>query len=203
MNMNLKNTYYMLRHGEAQSNVRDVCSSWPETFENPLTEAGVQMIHEAAELLADKKIEMIFASDLLRTKQTAGIVAEALGLTVTFEEKLREIQFGDMNGKPATELEVLVGRHTPPGYRVFGGENYADVADRVFAFLQELELRYIGKTILLVSHQSPLWLLEEKVRGFGVMEIAAKVPGYWQMKRGEVRELVVAQDPVINEEVAV
>src|SRR3989344_4024628 len=113
----LNNQYYMLRHGEAISNAKDIISSWSETFENPLTERGVEMIKEAANILKLKNIDLIFASDVLRTKQTAEIVGQALGLPVQFDERLREIGFGSMNGKPTEELEALLGRYRAPGYR--------------------------------------------------------------------------------------
>src|SRR3989344_9509754 len=97
--MELHNKYYILRHGEAQSNVQEIFSSWPETFENPLTENGVEMINNAVEILQDKNIDLIFASDVLRAKQTAQMVADALKLEVKFDARLREIGFGSMNGR--------------------------------------------------------------------------------------------------------
>ena len=83
----LNNKYYLLRHGEALSNVKNVVSSWPETFKNPLTAKGKEQIAESAKKLKSKGVNLIFASDLLRTKQSADIVAKALNL-VTFMEWL-------------------------------------------------------------------------------------------------------------------
>ena len=53
--MKLNNTYYILRHGEAVSNVKQVVSSWPEKFKNPLTQHGKEMVMAAAEMLKEKK----------------------------------------------------------------------------------------------------------------------------------------------------
>src|SRR5258706_3755800 len=106
--MKLQNKYYLLRHGEALSNVKNVVSSWPETFENPLTERGVEMIKESAEKLKDKNIDLIFASDLLRTKQTAEIVGKTLKLEPEFDKRLREISFGIMNGGPIEDLDAKI-----------------------------------------------------------------------------------------------
>ncbi len=73
-----------MRHGQAKSNVRAVCSCFPEKFKNPLTVFGKEEVREFAEKLKTKldlegqAIDLIFASDLLRTKQTAEIVEKYL-----------------------------------------------------------------------------------------------------------------------------
>src|SRR3990167_4879497 len=96
--MHLRNTYYVLRHGRAVSNVDKICSSWPETFDNPLTLEGRQQVREALQILKEKNIDYIFASDVLRARQTAQIVGEELDLPVTLDERLREFNFGVYNG---------------------------------------------------------------------------------------------------------
>ena len=54
--MKLNNKYYILRHGEALSNVREIASSWPETFDNPLTGLGREMVKVAAEKTENTQI---------------------------------------------------------------------------------------------------------------------------------------------------
>ena len=63
--MKLNNKYYVLRHGEAVSNVKDIVSCWPEKFNNPLTKKGVVKINRAASQLEKKKIDLIFHSSIL------------------------------------------------------------------------------------------------------------------------------------------
>ncbi|MBX4200650.1 histidine phosphatase family protein, partial [Candidatus Parcubacteria bacterium] len=89
--MKLNNTYYLLRHGQAISNVENIVSSWPELFENPLTEKGRGQVEEAAKKLQGKQIDIIISSDILRTKETAQIVAKTLGLPIEFDPRLREV----------------------------------------------------------------------------------------------------------------
>src|SRR5438874_835780 len=101
--MKLNNKYFILRHGESDGNVREVCSSWPETFENHLTDHGREQIKAAAEKLSGTTIDMIFCSPLLRTQETAGIVGDAVGIKPEPEEQLREIGFGIYNGKTVKE----------------------------------------------------------------------------------------------------
>ena len=68
------NMFYFARHGEARTNVLDINSSWPEKEVYDLTDAGVTRAKKLAKALKEKGgIDMIFASDLLRTKHTAEI----------------------------------------------------------------------------------------------------------------------------------
>src|SRR3989338_4513560 len=138
--MELNNKYYLLRHGEAVSNVKRICSSWPEAFENPLTENGVAMIQESVNKLEGKGVDLVFTSDLLRTKQTAEIVAKALQLTVNFDKRLREISFGVFNNKSVDEFEKhFENQAERVKGKASGGENYTEVLDRVWDFMQEVD----------------------------------------------------------------
>lgn len=188
--MNFNNKYYLLRHGEALSNVRQVMSSWPETFENPLTERGRQMVAESAKLLGDKHIDMIFASDILRTTQTAQIVGEALNVRLEFDTRLREIDFGVLNGKSIGDLDAAFNSESQRiASAVPGGETYAQVLERVYGFLEEIDKKYQEKNILMVSHEGPLWMLEAKVRGMTLQEGLEKIPRDHRIHKGQVKEL--------------
>lgn len=187
--MKLNNQYYILRHGEAMSNVKQIVSSWPEKFKNPLTANGKKMIREAAKKLKDKNIELIFASDLLRTKQTSQIVAKALKLTPKFDKRLREVGFGTINGRPAEELLYLGFEKERLKKTSKRAETYESVLKRVYGFLKEIDKKHKDKTILLVSHQCPLWILENRVKGFSLAQGLKKNPEEKRIDKGEIREL--------------
>ena len=153
--MTLHNKYYLLRHGEALSNLDNTVSSWPETFENPLTENGRKMIQDAAHILEDKNIELIFASDLLRTQQTAAIVAEHLKVEVKFDKSsttftkksffLKGGFFGKNNvdyKKVSSVKVVLDKRLREIDFGIFNGKKDPDV-DAYFNY----ELERISKKI--------------------------------------------------------
>ncbi len=179
--MEFNNHYYMLRHGEALHNVRNINSSWPETFENPLTEIGIQSVQEAVAQLKGQKIDYIFSSDLLRTKQTAELVAKALGLPVHYEERLREIDFGALNGKSWTGVDREDLRNENEG------ESYAEVLARTKLFIEDIEKKYKNSHILIVSHQANLWLLESFLREESLEQAMAKKGP--RIGRGELRIL--------------
>src|SRR5438128_841596 len=109
--MELNNKYFLLRHGESEGNVRQVCSSWAEIFENHLTAHGREQIQKAAEKLARKTVDYIFCSPLVRTQESAGIVGEAVRIKPEVDERLREIGFGIFNGKPVNEFQNYFKKH--------------------------------------------------------------------------------------------
>jgi len=164
--MKLKNKYYILRHGEAKSNAEDIVSCWPEKFINPLTEKGVAKINKVAKELQNKKIDLIFASPLLRTKQTAEIIANKLRLKVKSDKRLREVGFGAFNGGSAEKFDNYFKSFAERIKRkTKRGENYSEVYKRVSSFLMEVNREYKNKNILIVSHQLPLLLLRLKAKG--------------------------------------
>jgi len=188
--MKLKNKYYILRHGEALSNVMKVSSSWPEKFKNPLTKHGKEVIMAVAEILKDKRIDDIFTSDLLRTKQTAEIVGKELNIRAKFDKRLREIDFGNMNGRPAKDLDVAFKKESLRISRAMPrGENYQEVVKRGFAFLKDMEKRFTGKNILIVSHESLLWMLEAKVHGISLSKALKLIPREQRIHKGQMKEL--------------
>ncbi len=168
-----RNTYFLQRHGEAETNASGTLSSWPEPGEFHLTEKGRGQVAEAAVLLKDKKIDMIFASDLLRTKETAEIIAKGLGdMSITFDKRLREIAFGSFNGGPVSAYEEARTKLDRLAEKADGAEETLnDVRRRMNAFMKELEATYHGKNILIVSHGDPLWMLQTMYRGLSKDEI--------------------------------
>jgi isoleucyl-tRNA synthetase len=157
-----KNTYYVCRHGEAENNTKSIISSLA-TNPHHLTEKGKVQASEAGKWLSDKKIDMVFASPFVRTRETAEIIANKIGFDVkkiNFEVKLGEINTGIWNGKTFKEYSeafVHADRFTKTPE---GGENYTDIKKRVGDFIYGLEGKHEGKNILIVTHDTPLFLLE-------------------------------------------
>ena len=187
--MKLNNKYYLLRHGEAMSNVRQVVSSWPETFKNPLTQKGRGQIKNAAKKLKSKHIDLVFASDLLRTKQTAQIAGKALKISPKFDKRLREVGFGRVNGMSTEELLYLSFEKDRLKNSFKKSETYESVLRRVWDFVKKIDKKYKGKNILIVSHQCPLWILENHVKGFTLVEGLKRNPEEKRIGKGEIREL--------------
>lgn len=188
--MKLRNKYYILRHGEAVSNVKRLCSCWPEEFNNPLTTVGKKAIKESAEKLKGKNISLIFNSPIKRTKMSAEIVGKILKLKNKPDKRLREIGFGIYNNK---HLEAMWNDFKSENERINkaseGGESYAEILERMMDFLRETDENYSGKNILIVSHEGPLFLLQGKVMGLTIKETIERFPTEKRIHKAEVREL--------------
>jgi len=176
------NEYFIIRHGEAENITKGIYSSFPEKTELPLTKKGEKQIQEVAEKLKEEQIDLIVSSDILRCKQTAELIGKKLGIQPIFDPRLREIDQGELNGQTKEEarkfwdpqgkldaLQFTLARINKPAP---GGESFADVRVRVLDFLKEIEKQYQGKKILIVSHESPLLMLETATKGLTHKETA-------------------------------
>ena len=85
---------YLIRHG-ADDNTR--LGGWSDAKLSPI---GIEQVRHASEKISsgDYDIQHIFSSDLPRAKESAVIIAEKLGLYVTFIRDFRETNNGDLAG---------------------------------------------------------------------------------------------------------
>ena len=157
-----KNTYYVMRHGEAENNTLMVMSTKADDPKH-LTENGRGQVKEAAKYLADKKIDLIFTSPFVRTRETTDIIADALNFpkkNVIVDDRLHELDAGVYHGKPFKEFLAAFPFEKRFSARLPNAENYADIRKRVGGFIYDMERKYNGKNILIVTHDSPGFMLE-------------------------------------------
>lgn len=193
------NRYYMIRHGEAESNLTESIRSAVDTTD-ALTERGKQQLSAAAENLKDTHIDLIVASPLMRTRQSAQQIKEALNLSdeqLVFDERLIELQAGAaLEGKTWLEYQAQFSSEaaafvdTPTE-----GENRMDVVRRAAAWLFETDARYQGKNILVVSHLSVLFGLEVAAKGLNPVEAVEAKVTRTMFENAEVRELLFTPFP--------
>lgn len=169
------NRYFFMRHGEAESNLSDLISIDPNG-PNHLTEKGRGEVEAVAKELAGKKIDFIFASDFVRTRETAEILASGLGLkgeNVVYDQRLRELNTGSFKGKTWTEYDSAAGSlgERFNGQLENGGENYNSVRQRIMEFLYEINGKYKGKNFLIISHGLPLFLVSATLKYLEVDEM--------------------------------
>jgi len=161
-----RNTYILMRHGLAKSNTLNIGVADPEGDEYGLTSTGEKQVREALRKLKSMKIDLILSSDLLRTTETAEIVAAGLKVPVEYEPSLREIAFGEYERKKSRSITDAWGveRLTKklPGEP---SESWNDLKKRMYTFFKHVENRYTNKKILIVGHGDPLWFLEAIMEG--------------------------------------
>ncbi|MER7834353.1 bifunctional RNase H/acid phosphatase [Streptomyces sp. NPDC096040] len=155
-------TLVLLRHGETPLTPQKRFSGSGGT-DPALSDAGQEQARRAAEALARRgTIEAILASPLTRTRQTAAAVADRLGLDVTIEEGLKETGFGAWEGLTFGEVrerypdDLNAWLADPEAHPTGGGESFAETATRVAATRDKLVAAYAGRTVLLVTHVTPI-----------------------------------------------
>ncbi|MFE5210162.1 bifunctional RNase H/acid phosphatase [Streptomyces sp. NPDC056600] len=155
-------TLVLLRHGETPLTPQKRFSGSGGT-DPSLSEVGLEQARRAARLLAARgTVQAIVSSPLARTRETAAVVADRLGLDVTVDEGLRETDFGAWEG--LTFAEVME-RHpedldawlaSPDARPTGGGESFNATAVRVEEARDRLIAAHAGRTVLLVTHVTPI-----------------------------------------------
>lgn len=141
---------YVTRHGETEFNAKDLISG---TTDIPLTERGKAQAQEMAEKVAAcGDITRIIASPMLRARMTAQYAADALGLPVQIDERLREWDYGEYEGKTRytpgfAEAKTAFGCKMPGG-----GESVFQLVQRTYNVLDDIRRRYPEDTVLVVCH---------------------------------------------------
>ena len=149
------NKYFIMRHGEAIDNAKHILDPKGDP-NNHLTEKGKKEAIVTAKKV--KGIDLIFSSPFIRTRETAEIVKHELGLqSVVIDERLHEFNEDDQQG----------------------------VYRRMGEFIYEVEKKYSGKNILIISHGNPLWVLEEMSGWHATGEFSEDQ----MLNTGEMREI--------------
>jgi broad specificity phosphatase PhoE len=138
-----------------------------------LTDAGREQAVELGDRRADA--DAVFSSDLGRALETVAIAFGSCDVPVFYDWRLRECNYGVLNGAPASELEAA--KHIDVPYP--GGESYRDVVARVESFLRDLRARWDGKRVIVVSHAAPRWALQHLLDGTPLEELVG-APFDWQ-----------------------
>ena len=142
-----------------------------------LSEAGRGHARALGERRRDEGLAGVFASDLTRAVETAEIAFAGSGLEVRLDPRLRECNYGQLNGRPVAEIDIERLHRIDEPFP--GGESYRDVVDRTQSFLEELSPEFDGSRVLLIAHSANRWALEHLVLGTALDDLAA-APFEWQ-----------------------
>jgi len=206
----LANRYHAMRHGQSRANVAGIIVSGIETDrlgDWGLSELGREQARAAAAACGLPPDTLICSSDFSRARQTAEIVRARLGAPpVVVAVALRERSFGDLEGTATGNYarvwaadEAVMGdagtgeTATAAHSAGTGGgvEPVTAVLDRATGLVADLERRYAGRDILLVSHGDTLQILQA---GFLRMDPAAhrRLP---PLRIAEIRALRLGEGP--------
>ena len=148
----------LLRHGQTPMSVQ---RRYAGLSDIPLTEAGVQQAAAAGKRLVSAGLTAIVTSPLARAVRTAEEVAAATGAPVEADEGFRETDFGAWDGLTFAEVSErwpaeMAAWLADPAVAPPGGESFADVSSRVEGALRRVLAGHQGRTVLIVSHVTPI-----------------------------------------------
>jgi probable phosphoglycerate mutase len=148
---------HLIRHGEAEINVRRVVGG--KRGDTGLTPRGAAQAERLRERLAggrEIRADVLVSSPLPRARETAEILAPALGLPVTLDDALQEIDPGEADG---LTFEEAISRFGIPDFErepdrplCPGGESWIGFMRRVAGALDRLAQAHEGRTVVLVTH---------------------------------------------------
>ncbi len=156
MEISMKTTrVYLMRHGEVQNGGE---KRFNGHIDIDITDRGIDQMHRLAELLVEKKIAAVYASDLIRSAKGAEIISRRLGLGFTRMRELRERSVGAWEGLTAEEIkqrypeEYTLWRADFLNYRPPGGESVHDVHGRILPVYRGLVAGHAGQEIAVLLH---------------------------------------------------
>jgi ribonuclease H / adenosylcobalamin/alpha-ribazole phosphatase len=167
--------------------------------DNPgLSDEGRAQIRATADWLAPiaERIDTVIASPVRRTRESADILAEVLGRPVEEEPGFAEMEFGAWDGLTFAE----VAERDKPGLDAWlgqldqapdGGESFETVERRVLEALERVRTTHAGRTVVVVSHVTPIKILVSNALG-------APLDGVFRMELSPASVSVVSYYPAEN-----
>ena len=146
----------LIRHGETEWNRREVFRGRADV---PLSARGREQARLLGEALKGSGVQAVYTSPLSRARQTAGPLADALGIEVQTDERLVDMSFGRWESRPRAEVEkedpalYSAWLTEPQEFRAPDGESLANVVARCWPAMGEIAARHKGGRAAIVTHR--------------------------------------------------
>ncbi|MDX9753809.1 MAG: histidine phosphatase family protein [bacterium] len=148
-------TVYFVRHGETLFNQQKRLQGWNDS---PLSPQGEQHARHVSRVIAELNLRRALVSPLGRARQTAEIIQQEAGIVFEVDPNLREVSFGDFEGKTLPELDI----HFPGmwaarmadkwNYCPPNGEANKDAVPRARSVLAKIEQLSSQDPLLIIAH---------------------------------------------------
>lgn len=161
-------------HSITEDNENGIATGW---LPGRLSERGRAVAAELGRRRRDDGVDAVFTSDLARAVETARIAFGETGIAVYQDKRLRECDYGTLNGGPVSEVARLraacIDRPFP------GGQSYREVVEATRVFLGELIEGWDGKRVVIVAHSANRFALQVLLDG-ARLEDVVDAPFVWQ-----------------------
>ncbi|MFI6932858.1 histidine phosphatase family protein [Streptomyces sp. NPDC050287] len=168
-----------VRHGETLWHAEN---RYAGSTDIALTERGHTQSRDLANWAEQADLTAIFASPLTRSQETARDSAVSTGLTVTVDERLRELDFGIAEGLTRAEMQQRFPDHLsafkadPVTNHFPKGENPLAASDRYLEFLTDLQVGHREGRVLVVGHSTAIRLALCRVLGLPLRQYRRTFP---------------------------
>ncbi|GIW66996.1 MAG: alpha-ribazole phosphatase [Candidatus Parcubacteria bacterium] len=164
---------YFITHSTTVDNEKGIASGWNDV---ELSGIGRKQAEEIGKRFGNFNFDLICSSDLKRAVETVKI---AFGdeYPIIIDKRLREINYGDFNGKEKTFIDSIKFEYIEKPFP--NGESFKEAIDRVIDFYKELKEKFHDKTILIVGHRATHYGLEILANKKSIEE-CLKTPFQWQ-----------------------
>lgn len=139
----------VIRHGQTDWNVLGKIQGQTDI---ELNEIGIEQAKQVKQKLWNTPIDIIISSPLKRTKQTAEIIREGREIPLMFSNEIIERNFGEFEGKTREQMDLDEVWNPILNKQYERAESVQMTLNRVYHFLDELKIKYVDKTVLLVIH---------------------------------------------------
>jgi 2,3-bisphosphoglycerate-dependent phosphoglycerate mutase len=156
-------------HSTTEDNENGISTGW---LPGRLSDLGRQKATELGARRRADGIAAVFSSDLARSVETAAIAFAGTAVPVLLDWRLRECDYGRLNGSAAKELHAHRAEHIDTPYP--GGESWRQAAARIASFLSDLPLRWSGQRVLVIGHVATRWGLDHMLLGTPLEELAVR-----------------------------
>jgi broad specificity phosphatase PhoE len=170
-------------HALTEDNEQGIATGW---LPGRLSARGRYNAATMSERRRHDGIDAVFSSDLRRSVQTAEIAFAQTDIPVLFDRRLRECDFGALNGSPAAQLRADRAQHIDRPYP--GGESHRQAVRRVAGLLADLPTRWDQQRVMVIGHLATHRALEHVINGVRLEDIVAADftwrPEGWEYRLG-------------------
>jgi alpha-ribazole phosphatase/probable phosphoglycerate mutase len=160
-------------HSLTLDNERGIATGW---LPGELSAEGRRLARALGERRRDDGLACVFSSDLRRAVETAEIAFAGVDIPIRQDKRLRECDYGELNGAPVAALEPR-RRFVDAPYP--GGESYRDCVARMRSFLDDVVDELDGRRVLVIAHSAQRWALRHLLEDVPLEELV-DAPFAWQ-----------------------
>jgi broad specificity phosphatase PhoE len=160
-------------HSISVDNERGIATGW---LPGELSEEGRRLAQELGRRRRDDGIACVFTSDLRRAVETAEIAFDGTDIEIRQDARLRECNYGELNGAPVHQLDPR-SRFVDEPYP--GGESYRDCVGKMRRFLHDVGREFDGRRVLVIAHSAQRYALRHLLEGVPLEELV-DAPFEWQ-----------------------